>query len=406
MIVVSFVEGATLSKGGLGVVGVPPILKSLAERGHCAVIVMAGPPNPNCVKYLIRDANEIVARNNGQGAFGVVAVKAISAWAFAPVLLWRFRKLVRSADFISLHMLYSFPVLAGWLLARFYRKPYGVWPHGVLAPFQRTVSSKKKRLYDWLFARRILDDASVVFYSAEGERDEAADLKLKSSTAIIPHGIDVREFANLPQRGRFRARYMAAHRGPLVLFVARLNAKKGLDLLIDAMRLVVAERPKAMLAIAGPPDPIAFGDQLHDWVQASGIASNIVLTGRIGAETRLEALADADVFVLPSQAENFGFAIFEAMASRVPVVISDTMNYAGEIAAENAGVSVPREAERFAVAILDLIDRPEKRKEMGECGARLVRRYSWEENGLRLEQSIGEIVRSRGATAGRSSAHG
>ena len=68
---------------------------------------------------------------------------------------------------------------------------------------------------------------------------------------------------------------------------------------------------------------------------------------------------------LLSQAENFGFSVFEAMASRVPVVVSDTLNYAEEIARSGAGLSVQRDVEQFADAILRLLADPSLRLETG-----------------------------------------
>ena len=109
---------------------------------------------------------------------------------------------MRASDFVTLHSIYSFPVLAGYCLARFYRKPYAIWPHGVLAPFQREVSKKKKWLYDRLIARQILNHASVVFFSAAGEREEAASLGLRAPSVVVPDAIEAAEFASLPARGR------------------------------------------------------------------------------------------------------------------------------------------------------------------------------------------------------------
>ena len=78
------------------------------------------------------------------------------------------------------------------------------------------------------------------------------------------------------------------------------------------------------------------------------------MPGLIVGEEKLHAFADADVFVLPSEAENFGFAVFEAMASRVPVVVSETLDYAAEWAS-GAGFAVRRDPDAFADAIVRLL---------------------------------------------------
>jgi glycosyltransferase involved in cell wall biosynthesis len=268
MKIVGFAEGA---RGDLaGIVSIPMILSSTAAHGHNVVLLMGGSVIPGRERFVVPNYDSALARKEGNGTFGVVIVKAWTRWAFCPAMIWRFGRLVREADFVTLHSLYSFPVLAGYLLARFHRKPYGIWPHGVLAPFQRRISVRKKWLYNKLFSDRILQNGSVLFYSAEGERQEAAALGFRTPSVIVPDGFNADEFAILPKRGQFRERFLNGHTGPLVLFLARLNAKKGLDLLIQAMKHVIAERPDTRLAIVGPPDPVSFNKQVLQWVKENG----------------------------------------------------------------------------------------------------------------------------------------
>lgn len=392
---VSFAGGQTSGKTGMGLVGLPMILRSVAARGHHVVLVLGGAPSAGWEPCVVPDVASALARKEGDGTFGIVSVPAWSTWSFSPQIFWQFNSLIRSADFVSLHSLYCFPILAGHRLARFHGKPYGLWPHGVLAPFQRTVSARKKKIYDRLFSRQILDDASVLFYSATGEYDETQELHLRPPYVIVPHGFEAEAFAALPPRGRFRSRFLGGHTGPVVLFLARLNPKKGLDLLAKAMARVVSRRKDTLLAIVGPPDPRSFEGRVRDWIRESGVESQTVLTGLVDASTRLEALADADVFVLPSHAENFGFSIFEAMASRVPVVVSETVNYASEIGDCRAGLAVPLDPERIADGILRLLDDPALRSNMGENGVKLAKSYSWDVNGDRVEQTVNSILGNR-----------
>jgi glycosyltransferase involved in cell wall biosynthesis len=392
MLIIGFAEGANQAKGGLGLVGLTSIFASLADRGHHVALVMCGDCTPGRERFLATNVHEALSRKQGAGSFGVVTFKAARAWAFAPALFWRVNRDVRRADFVSLHSLYSFPVLAGYLLARFHGVPYGLWPHGVLASVQRRVSARKKRLYDSLIARSILRHAAVLFFSAVGERNDALSLRLNTPSVIIPDGMDLSEFAALPPRGRFRNKYLAEHRGPLVVSIGRLNAKKGLDLLIDAMTEVVRRRPSTRLAIIGPPDPPQFGQRVMNWLRKNNLESNTVVTGPLDPTEKLEALADADIFVSASEAENFGFSIFEAMASRVPVVVSDTLDYAGEIAQAGAGLATPRHCEHFADSILQLLDDPVLRSETGSKGILLAKRYSMQNTGLKFERTINNIL--------------
>lgn len=380
-------------------VPVPSIKKSLAERGHQAVLCVGGHANPGAEELVQPDLNRAFCRESAAGTFGIITYPACGDWAFAPTMLWTLGSYIRAADFVTLHSLYSFPVFAGYLLARVYHKPYGLWPHGVLAPFQRRVSAGKKKVYDWLIGRRILNGAAVLFCTAVGEREEARSLKLTSPSVIIPHGFDAQEYIQLPSRGEFRAEYLRGHQGPLVLFISRLNAKKGLDILTQAFALVFEQMPEARLAIVGSGDPPQFESQVKGWLQECGIASQAIMPGLLIGQEKLQAFADADVFVLPSEAENFGFAMFEAMASRLPVVVSDTLNYADEIRRCQAGFVVRRDPREFASATLKLLRDSDLRKRMGGNGLQMAQGYSWQACGEKIDRTIQCVLQGKALPA-------
>jgi glycosyltransferase involved in cell wall biosynthesis len=310
-------------------------------------------------------------------------------------MLWRLRRFAREADFITLHSLYSFPVLAGYLLARLYRKPYGLWPHGVLMPSQRKISARKKWVYDQLVAGRMLRQASALFFSGAEEREDALKLGLTAPSVLIPHGFDSREYEGLPPRGKFRAKYLPGHEGPLVLYVSRLNWRKGLEILAEAFALVIRQAPDARLAIVGSGDPPNFEAQVRDWLHQYGVDRRTVMTGLLTGQQKLEAFADADVFAFPSLAENFGFAMFEAMASRVPVVVSETLEYAGEVQRYEAGLVVRRDAQGFADGITRLLANAELRRRTGENGLKMARAFSWEKCGESIERTLECILHGK-----------
>jgi len=394
MKIFSFVEGANPSRGGVGLVGVPWIAKSVAERGQQVVLNIAGYPNPGTEHWVQPDIRTALNCKMGLGSYGIIMYPCVNQrWAFSPSMLRTLLPYIRDVDFIILHALYSFPVLIGYLLARWFHKPYGLWPHGVFAPIQRQISPRKKKIYCGLIARAIMDNASVIFYSSTGEREEARSLNFQAPSVIVPHGLNFEDFVNLPPYGTFRSRYMAGHSGPLVLFLSRINLKKGLDILSRAFALVLDRLPNARLAIVGSSDPPQFEAQVKSWIRESRISDYVVMPGFLVEEERMQAFADADVFVLPSHAENFGFAVFEAMASRIPVVLSNTLDYAKEVDSHNAGISVPRDPQAFADAIVRVLTDKDLHQKMGQNGFNLVRTYSWDITGEKVEHTINCILR-------------
>lgn len=395
MRILSFVEGARLNNGGVGFPALITMGRALADRGHAVIHNICGELSPVADRHTPREPAFARQAAWESISFDVVRWRSVGRWAFAPALPWGIRRLARESDFILLHSLYTFPVVLGYALARLYRKPYGLFPHSVLAPFQRGVSRRRKFIYDRLIARRILDQADVLLFTARGERDEVRPLRLRAPSAIVPLGTDMRQFEPLPPKGRFRDAYFGGHRGPLVLYLGRLNAKKGLDVLIQSMALVAEQVPDLRLAIVGGGDPPSFADAVRAWVSRGGLQARTVMTGLVSDDDKLAALADADVFVSASHAENFGFAMFEAMACSVPVVISTNFNYAAEVAARGAGYAVPRDPSRFAAATLELLGDPDLRRRMGRQGRHLARSYTWQDTAERLERAMDAVVRGR-----------
>lgn len=380
-------EGARLDSGGFGLVAVPQIARALAELGHSLVLENFGPPTPGVESFLTTDANQA-----WREPLVAYAYPARGRYAFSQLGWQRTMEHAVDADFLMLHSLYSFAVVCGYFAARRSGKKYGLWPHGVLAPFQRRVGARKKTVYDALIGRRILDRSSVIFYNAVGERNEAAALHLAPPSVIIPHGIELAPFRQLPSRGAFRAKFFPGFQGPLGLYLGRLNAKKGLDVLVQAMAYVRRSVPEARLAIVGAGDPPAFADQVKAWIREQGLENEIVMCGALMGPEKFQALTDADLFVLPSAAENFSFAMFEAMAARLPVVVSDSLNFAPEVKQYGAGRIVPREPMALAQAMIELFDAPAVRRGMGEGGARLAAQYSWQAVGKQMERAIYAVV--------------
>ncbi|NWJ98435.1 MAG: glycosyltransferase [Chloroflexi bacterium] len=382
MRIISFVGGANKYTGGIGLASMPPLTHSIAEQGHEELLSIAGDLIPG-IESLLKKGNE---------HYKVVAYPAYGRRGFSIGQFLNSYQLVKQTDFVTLHSLYCFPVLVGYLMARFCKKPYGLWPHGVLAPFQRQVSVRKKAIYDFIVGKRILNEASVIVFTALGEREEAKTLNLRSPSVIIPHGIDLSEYETLPERGSFRQKYLNGYEGPLVLYLGRLAPKKGLELLIEAMALVLQQVPEARLVIAGAADPPHFEEKVRDWVKKNSIENSIIMTGLIQYHKKLNAFVDADLFVLPSHAENFSSAMFEAMASRLPVVVSESLNLAPEVKKAGAGLVLPRQAPLFAEGIITLLRDAKLRQEMGENGHRLAELYTWDSTGDKISRTFKAIL--------------
>jgi glycosyltransferase involved in cell wall biosynthesis len=168
--------------------------------------------------------------------------------------------------------------------------------------------------------RKNLDHAAAIHFTTQQERDETAALRLEPPALLETLGLNLSEFQMLPPRGSFRSRYPQIGDRPLIVFLGRIHPGKGLEHLVPA--LAMADVPQAMLAVVGP-DSENFQATIERSIAERGLKDRVIFTGMLAGLDRLAALTDADLFCLPSDHENFGMAIVEALAAGVPAIISD-----------------------------------------------------------------------------------
>lgn len=304
------------------------------------------------------------------------------------------REHLNDFDLLHVHGLYRFPPsYAAWLAHR--RKfPYIAMPHGNLDPFlyrQSRQSVLLKRLWERWFDVPNLNGASAIHYTTEEERDRAGFLKLRAPSFVVPNGLDWPRFAQLPARGEFRAR-LGIGDAPLVLFLSRINFKKGLDLLVPAFAQVRSRFPDAVLAMVGP-DNEGYGSQVRSWVAEHALQDSAQFVDHLDGEAVLQAYVDADVFALPSYTENFGMVVAESLACGTPVVISDQVNIHREVSEAGAGLVTRCDVAEVADALCTLLPDAPRRQAMGRAGRDLVqRKWTWDVVAQDLSAEYEQII--------------
>ena len=286
---------------------------------------------------------------------------------------------IKKYNIIYIHGLYRFPTTYAAFQARKQHIPYIIRPQGSLDPYLYRQSSRSlllKRLYERFFDWPNLRGASAIHYVSDMERERAASLGFVTSTIVEPNGLDWELYSTLPDRGAFRAA-LGVGEVSLVLFLGRLNFKKGLDLLIPAFARVRNRHPDAHLAIVGP-DNDGYGAKVRGWVTDHGLNERVHFVDQLHDADVIQAYVDADVFVLPSYTENFGMTVVEAMACKLPVVISDQVNIHNEVTESDGGLVTHCDVDEVAKGISGLLGDADKRRSMGESGRRYVEEhYSW-----------------------------
>ncbi len=232
--------------------------------------------------------------------------------------------------------------------------PYLVEPIGMFVPIVRNVPLK--RIYHRFLGKKLFADASRIIATSEQEQLELQSGGIPAEKIVLRrNGVEIPP--TLPERGSFRASLEIPDDSRLLLFLGRLSQKKSPELLLNAFVEVLnrqaALRDSLHLAVVGP-DETGMRARLEATVAQSGFNSKVHFVGPLSGDAKWAAYRDADVFVLPSQNENFGNTAAEAIVAGTPVILTEQCGIAPLIA-DLAALVVPHDQSRLAAAIESLL---------------------------------------------------
>lgn len=313
------------------------------------------------------------------------ARRPAGSWKFSWSLTQWLSSQTASFDITHVHGLFQYPTLAACRLA--YRRgvPYVLRPLGTLDAWSLGQHAWKKRPYLALVETPNIRRAAALHATSAAE---AAHLRTLGARRIdvIPLGVDM-------PAAQAAARTPPVLGDPLrVLFLSRLHPKKGIPLLLEALRLLRKSGVRVTAVIAGAGHP-EYEAELRRAATSLGIDDLIAWPGHVEGEEKAALFAGADVFVLPSSQENFGIAVAESLAAGVPVIVSRDVAIAGEVERAGAGVALPLDASRFASAMTDFAADLDRRREAGRAAVALARAaYSWPACAEQLEALYTDLV--------------
>ena len=254
--------------------------------------------------------------------------------------------------------------------------PYVIEPMGMYPPIVRSL--RLKRMYLNVLGDRFIRGGRYLVATSEQEKQEliaggidAARVEVRRNGIELP--------SREPEPGRFRRERGISSDAKVILFLGRLVSKKSPDLLLEAFVNWCGELANgrdAVLVLAGPDEGDGFLVRLKSMADRRAIRGSVIFTGPLYDDAKWSAYRDADVFVLPSQNENFGNTAGEAAACGTPVIVTDRCGIAPFVGA--AGEVIPHDLAALENALGKMLQDPMLRENRREGCRAFVESLSWE----------------------------
>lgn len=303
---------------------------------------------------------------------------------------WLFQH-VTDYDLVHTNAVFSYPVLPAHWACQFHKIPYIMTPHGMLEPWAMAYKAKKKRLYYDLLEKPALQKAAAIQITGSPEANSIKSYGIKTPMIFVSNGIHRHDCETPTNPEIFYQEFPHTRNKTLIIFLARIDPKKGLDLLATAFSQVYAQFPQAHLIVAGP-DNTGFLPTVQNYFAQAGCLEAVTFTGMLTGEIKYAALAAASIYVAPSYSEGFSMSVLEGMAAGLPCVITTGCNFpeAGEA---KAAYIAKVDADEIAQKLIYCLKNPQLAKETGDRARNLIlSQYTWENIATKLSDIYTTII--------------
>jgi glycosyltransferase involved in cell wall biosynthesis len=301
---------------------------------------------------------------------------------------------VKNYDLVHTNAIFSYAILPAYWACQKNRIPYIVTPRGMLEPWALSYKAWKKKFYYDLFEKPALNRANAIQMLASTEARRTESLNIKTPFTIIPNGVHKQDFEPLVSPELFYQEFPNTRDKQLIIFLGRIDPKKGLDLLADAMGKIHLNFPLAHLIIAGS-DNIGFLPTARQYFADANCLDKVTFTGLLTGELKYSALSAADFYVAPSYSEGFSMSVLEGMASGLPCIITTGCNFP-EAEQNKAAYVVDINGSKIANALTQCLQNPNEAKATGQRARTLIlEQYTWDTIATKLINTYAAIIEQK-----------
>ena len=298
---------------------------------------------------------------------------------------------IKKSEIIYLISIFSPTTPITIILCKFYKKPLIVTPKGQIDKWCLAQGNRLKKLWLRFFIEPFIENIYWHSTSAEEQKD-INEVYPTAKSFLLPHGINLANFSNnkLPKERSFFNKYTAfdCTQSKIIISMGRIHKKKGYDILIKSLDLLLKQNLECLLFIAG--DNFGAKSELQMLIESYSLSDIVFFTGYLEGEEKINFLHNADVFALPSHDENFGIVYAEALAAGTPIIASRHTPWK-EVEKYNCGKWVENKPELFAKSIIEILNSDPVK--MGKNGRNYVEEnYSWDKIAVEFKDQIQRIT--------------
>ncbi|MFC1850241.1 glycosyltransferase [candidate division CSSED10-310 bacterium] len=315
---------------------------------------------------------------------------------YSPLLTRKLRASIKEFDLVLVSAIWQYIQMDVSKICQSAQIPYVVTPHGSLTKWSWSRKTFKKRLYWHLISKKSLSNSAAIHFTAEDERlstlSALPDLR-KIPSFVIPNGIDIEESKKIHDQ---RQSFNISPDKFVLLFAGRLHPGKGIDLILKALQKMRAEN--IVFIILGHTEEINYVNYLRSLVDNLPSESVIWQTA-VPREEMWDFYHAANLFVLPSDHENFSFGSVEAMACGLPILISRNVALWREVQSNEAGFIIHQNVDEIADIIRKSSLNKDKLSQMAQNARKLAEEhYSIDSVTRQMIQAYHDIVSGREIT--------
>lgn len=309
---------------------------------------------------------------------------------FSIQFIFNIWKDIKSADIVHIQAIFNIPIPISLFFAKLFKKPIVLTTRGSFGGWCLEQGSKYKKLWLKLLIKPFTKNITW-HATAEEEKNDILNLFPNSKVVIIPNGIEYDKFQNsdILSKNEYAKKFINQDMQPnrIVVSMGRLQKKKGFDILINSFNITLKLFPNSILLIAGGDE----GEEknLRNQINNLKLEKNVFLIGSISGQEKINFLANADLFCLPSHNENFGNVYTESLATGTPIVASKNTPWE-DVEKYDCGRWVENTTEKTAEAMNEILN--ENREKMRKNSKEFSKKFDWKNIAIKFKKLFEEIL--------------